>query len=202
MSATLSRLPRAPTPSAPIDLRRKVCLVGAPGVGKTSLVRRRVDSVFSHFTHVTVGVRVDKTVVDIDAGRVTCLLWDLRGDEIDRPVDFQHLDGMAGYLLVVDGCRRETLDSARVSVDRIETGFGPVPFVVLVNKADRADDWQVPRPVDAALETRALAVVESSAKTGRGVDEAFRRLAERLAADAAATEAAHAVGGTAFGRWA
>ena len=41
-------------------LQKKICLLGAFGVGKTSLVRRFVDTIFSDAYLTTVGVKIDK----------------------------------------------------------------------------------------------------------------------------------------------
>ena len=44
-------------------IKRKICLLGAPGVGKTSLVARFVKSIFSEKYQATVGAKVDKKTV-------------------------------------------------------------------------------------------------------------------------------------------
>lgn len=41
-------------------LKKKICLIGAFAVGKTSLVKQFVYSIFSQKYHTTVGVKVDK----------------------------------------------------------------------------------------------------------------------------------------------
>ena len=46
-------------------IQKKVCMLGAYAVGKTSLVSRFVKSLFSDKYHTTVGVKVDKKVVAV-----------------------------------------------------------------------------------------------------------------------------------------
>ena len=41
-------------------LKKKICMVGQFGVGKTSLVRRFVDSMFDERYHTSIGVKIDR----------------------------------------------------------------------------------------------------------------------------------------------
>ena len=41
-------------------LQKKVCMLGSLAVGKTSLVRRFVESIYSDVYQTTVGVKIDK----------------------------------------------------------------------------------------------------------------------------------------------
>ena len=56
-------------------LKKKVCMLGAFAVGKTSLVRRYVHSLFSEKYHTTVGVKVDKKTVACNDSTVDLILW-------------------------------------------------------------------------------------------------------------------------------
>jgi signal recognition particle receptor subunit beta len=61
-----------------------------------------------------------------------------------------------------------------------EDAVGRVPFVLAVNKADLRDQWQIGA---AAIEERRRAgwhVVETSAKTGDLVEDAFSTLARDM----------------------
>ena len=60
-------------------ISRKVCLLGAFAVGKTSLVRRFVHEVFDERYQTTLGVRIDTKVVPIQGGDVKFIIWDLEG---------------------------------------------------------------------------------------------------------------------------
>ena len=62
-------------------LQKKICMLGASGVGKTSLVRRFVQSIYSEKYHTTIGVKIDKKTVKAGDTEVNLLLWDLQGED-------------------------------------------------------------------------------------------------------------------------
>lgn len=161
-------------------IQKKVALLGAPGVGKTSLVRRFVDSLFDDKYLTTVGVKVDKKPVRVGAEDVTLMIWDIAGAEEHFSVPTSYVQGAAAYLLVADGTRPETIDAAATIVQQIERDLGPLPFIVVINKKDLVDAWRGDTPAIDALTPRSLGVLHSSAKTGEGVDEAFQQLANAL----------------------
>ena len=60
-------------------LQKKICMLGGFSVGKTSLVRRFVQSIFSETYLTTVGVKIDKKSVELPGKTVDLILWDLAG---------------------------------------------------------------------------------------------------------------------------
>ena len=161
-------------------LKKKICIVGSFGVGKTSLVRRFVDSIFDESYLATVGVKIDRKDVRIGSTAVTLVLWDLAGEDDLAQLNVSHLRGSSGYILVADGCRATTLAKAIDIQGRIAQLLGPLPFVIVVNKADLRDQWEVK---GAMVEDRGWATFETSAKAGSGVEEMFQHLAEKLLSD-------------------
>jgi len=162
-------------------LQKKICLLGAFGVGKTSLVRRYVDSIFSDAYLTTVGVKIDKKVLTVGTEELALILWDIAGEDEIAAVRVSYLRGAAGYLLVVDGTRPETLDTAESIQKRITAEIGPAPFFVLLNKADLVEDWAIPPERIEVLEAAGWTFRRTSAKTGDAVEETFADLAARLA---------------------
>ncbi len=161
-------------------IQKKICMVGAFGVGKTSLVARFVHSIFSEKYLTTVGVKIDKKVVQHTGGEVTLVLWDLAGEDALTTVKPAHLKGASGYLLVMDGTRRNTLDVAMDLHGRVAGVVGPVPFVCVVNKADVRDTWEI-QPADLdKLATMGWTVAETSAKTGTAVESVFQTLTNAM----------------------
>lgn len=158
--------------------KKKICMVGQFGVGKTSLVRRFVDSIFDERYLTTIGVKIDRKDVIVGSTSVTLMLWDLAGEDDLAQLNVSHLRGASGYILVADGCRAASLAKAVELQQRIAHQLGPLPFVLVLNKADLRDRWEV-RP-EAVAEHR-WQTFETSAKAGSGVEEMFVALAEKLA---------------------
>ena len=161
-------------------LQRKICMLGAFAVGKTSLVRRYVDSIFSDKYLTTVGVKIDKRMVTVGGAEVSLILWDIAGEDEISQVRTSYVRGAAGYLLVADGTRPDTLDAAQSIRQRVEDEVGKLPFIVLINKRDLESLWSVPAERVAALERAGWIVQLTSARSGEGVEEAFQALAERV----------------------
>lgn len=161
-------------------IQKKVCMLGGFAVGKTSLVARFVSSIFSDKYLSTVGVKVDKKVVSADGQDVMLMLWDIYGQDEFQTVQHSQLRGMSGYLLVVDGTRRATLETARQLHAKAKDVAGDVPFVVVLNKSDIADQWEVDDVALFALVEAGWRIVKASAKTGEGVEYAFEALTRAM----------------------
>ena len=155
-------------------------MLGGFSVGKTSLVKRYVESIFSESYLTTVGVKIDKKVEQLPDRVVSLVLWDLAGEDDIGSLRMSYLRGSAGYVLVADGTRRSTLEVALALRERVEADYGAMPFVLLLNKSDLKEQWAIN---DAELEgfrKRGWWVRASSARTGEGVEDAFKDLAVRV----------------------
>ena len=162
-------------------IQKKVCMLGTFAVGKTSLVRRFVESIYSDKYHTTIGVKIDKKLVQLENSELMLILWDIEGTENEFELRKSYLRGAAGYLLVADGTRQDTLYKALALQTRVEEIIGSLPFLLLMNKADLADQWSISERETTALKEKSWEVIQTSAKTGLGVEEAFHSLAKKLA---------------------
>jgi small GTP-binding protein len=160
--------------------KKKVCMLGSYGVGKTSLVARFVSSVYTDKYHSNVGAKVDKKVVTVDGQEVTLMLWDLAGEEEDAKINLGQVRDTSGYLLVADGTRFQTLEVARSIQQRAEGEIGRRPFLLLVNKADLRDTWVIKQSAWQELADAGWTILETSAKSGEHVEEAFLSLTSRM----------------------
>ncbi|MEM9666319.1 MAG: Rab family GTPase [Bacteroidota bacterium] len=160
--------------------QKKICLVGTSAVGKTSLVRRFVHGLFSDEYLTTIGVRIDKKEVKLpDGTAVQLIVWDLNGEDRFQQLSMSYLRGSAGYLLVADGTRPASIDTALDLRRRIEAQHGPLPLVLLLNKVDLSTEWTVTDDRLDELNAEAT-VLLTSAKTGHQVSRAFRLLTEQF----------------------
>ena len=161
-------------------IQKKICMLGAFAVGKTSLVARVVKSIFSEKYLTTVGVKIDKKNLSVGDQEMTLILWDLAGEDEFLQLRVSYLRGSAGYFLVADGTRRATLDKALELQQRAETEIGDVPFILLINKSDLKSEWEVQESEVAALVEKGWTVFETSAKTGGNVEEVFQLIGEKM----------------------
>jgi small GTP-binding protein len=161
-------------------IQKKICMLGSFAVGKTSLIRRFVESIYSEAYHTTVGVKIDKRVVRHNDSDVTLVLWDLYGEDEFQKMRWSYLRGAAGYLLVADATRRDTLEKAFQLEQRVREEIGEIPFIFVINKADLVRDWELDSAMESQLTARNWTILRSSAKTGENVDQAFSKLTRKM----------------------
>lgn len=170
-------------------LRKKICLLGPFAVGKSSLVKRFVHSIFDEKYHTTLGVKIDKKQVQVsyDDGsskEVTLVLWDVQGEDRFQSIPTSYFRGSAGLLLVADGTRPATLDKTlEIAESAVQTVGRSVPMQLLLNKADLVDQWERPAQELLARAGAEFAPRVTSAKSGAGVEDAFEGLARAMIAE-------------------
>ena len=157
---------------------KKICLVGAPGVGKTSLVQRFARGTFSYRFRPRPGVNIERREVDVDGEPVHLMLWDFQGQDPLSPTPTRFVESAAAIIYVVDGTRLESLNRLERIQRETEKLIGrAVPSLVLFNKADLRDRWQVTGEMIARVEAGGTITLLTSCKEGSGVDTAFRLIA-------------------------
>jgi len=161
-------------------IKKKICMLGAFSVGKTSLVQRFVKSIFSDKYLTTVGVKIDKKSVTVNEKDIDLILWDIYGEDDFQSVQTSYVRGSSGYFLVIDGTRRNTLNTAMNIQKRVEEAIGKVPFVLVFNKADIENEWEIDKETIDRISGDGLNIIKTSAKTGMGVEEAFMLLTEKM----------------------
>lgn len=160
-------------------LQKKVCMLGAFSVGKTSLVRRYVASIFEDKYLTTIGVKIDKKVVTTAGSETTLMLWDIAGEDAYHSIKPSHLRGASGCIVVVDGTRPNTLDVARDIQKMARDSIGDIPIFAALNKSDLKDQWLVSES-DISQLAEEMTLIETSAKTGLNVEEMFQQLTEAM----------------------
>ena len=161
-------------------LQKKVCMLGAFAVGKTSLVTRFVKGAFSEKYLTTIGVKIDKKTVEVVGNEVNLILWDLAGEDAFQKIQTSYLQGCAGYILVVDLTRRASFDKAIEIQKRVENLIGDIPFILAVNKSDLVKEQDIDDAYLDELRDDGWQIINTSAKTGDGVERMFVQLTRKL----------------------
>lgn len=160
-----------------MQISKKIALLGKFGVGKSSLVKRYVYQKFDESYLTTIGVKVDKKVVDIDGVHLNMLIWDIAGETDMSKIPLQYKMGSHGVLLVFDVTRPSSYSEIEEDIRSLRESLPDAAIQVIGNKVDLLSETQLDEFKNKmTLEN----VIYTSAKTGESVDNAFTRLGERI----------------------
>lgn len=152
-------------------------MLGSFAVGKTSLVQRYVNSIFSTKYLTTIGVKIDQKRISIDNQEVSLILWDIHGDDDFQKIPMSYLKGASGFFLVMDGTRIQSLEVMLEIKKLSDQSIGDdIPFLILVNKVDLEDEWAFTPEHEEIIKSINGDFIYTSAKTGQGVEDAFLHL--------------------------
>ncbi|MBN1542697.1 GTP-binding protein [candidate division KSB1 bacterium] len=171
----------------PVTISKKICMLGAFGVGKTSLVRRFVYQKFDEKYLSTIGVQISQKLmppVDLTGDRLqqhNFILWDLAHIEKFTPVIKNYFRGSHGAIIVFDLTRPEGMEQYSVFLDPYLQMNPDNPLVFVANKNDLFEGD--PSTIEA-IETLGRRFhaphLLTSAKSGENVEEIFQRLSRQL----------------------
>jgi len=163
----------------------KVVILGDSAVGKTSIAMRFIENRFPESHVVTLGAKFQQPKVQLKNGATLRInLWDTSGEEKFRsmlPIYFRNINGA---ILAYDIGDRKSFESVEYWLNVLDSHVKKDNIVIYLvgNKRDLLlNDRKVdPRVAQTLAENNGMMFTEVSAKTGEGVNEVFRQLAEEL----------------------
>lgn len=161
-------------------VNKKICMVGAFAVGKTSLVKQFVESIFDEKYHTTIGVKIDKKTIIVEDKTIQLMIWDIEGVDIFTDLKASYLRGASGIVLVVDGTRKKSLDTAKQIKELISETLGDVPIILVINKSDLMESWQFAERDTEFLGVSGENTFITSAKIDRNLENAFEKISELM----------------------
>ncbi|XP_050345178.1 ras-related protein Rab-37 isoform X1 [Nymphalis io] len=169
------------------DVFGKVMLLGDSGVGKTCMLVRFRDGTFLAGNYIsTVGIDFRNKVVTVDGIKVKLQIWDTAGQERFRSVTHAYYRDAHALLLLYDVTNKISFDNIRAWLGEIrEYAQDDVVIMLLGNKSDSGLERAVRREEGQRLAREyQVAFMETSAKTGLNVEDAFAHVARALVAKA------------------
>ena len=171
----------------PVELVKKVLIIGESSTGKTCLVRKYVHGIFQPSNKQTIGVDFALKVIPQKDKHITLQIWDIAGQERYGHMTRVYFQSAVGALVVCDITRPESFDAAikwKQDLDsKVFLGKSgkPVPALLLVNKCDLGKLHKTKEEMDAlCTEHGFTGWYETSAKEDINVSTAFLRLVDEV----------------------
>eukprot|EP00470_Lotharella_oceanica_P005679 CAMPEP_0170167874 /NCGR_PEP_ID=MMETSP0040_2-20121228/1145_1 /TAXON_ID=641309 /ORGANISM="Lotharella oceanica, Strain CCMP622" /LENGTH=205 /DNA_ID=CAMNT_0010406021 /DNA_START=41 /DNA_END=658 /DNA_ORIENTATION=+ len=162
------------------DYLVKIVMVGDSGVGKTQLVQHFVDEKFVASDKSTIGADLRIKTLDLNDRKIKLQIWDTAGQERFRSITQCYYRGSHAVCLVVDVTNYASCQNVGSWLQDIRR-YAPkeTKIIMCANKCDYEEDQ---RAVDLDELQRCFGhdviIIETSAKEGTRVREAFIKAAE------------------------
>lgn len=160
-----------------MESSKKIVILGHFGVGKSSIIRKFVDNVFSTNYKVTIGVHIFKKKVQLSNGKsISLIIWDLEGTDNMELINKAYLLGTHSFIYVYDVTRPLTYNTISDDLEFLKTTFSSSLIKIVGNKVDlltnsEKKSHQILFKVKTYL---------SSAKTGENIELLFQDIAQEL----------------------
>ena len=160
----------------------KVLLLGNSDVGKSSLLLRFVDKLWTDSFVPTIGVDFKVKTIQIGEKTVKMQIWDTAGQERFRNVVASYFRGSNGILLIYDVTNKDSFKNLDNWLEVIENNASDNVLKILIgNKIDLVDEIEVKHEEGQQFANRFnMQFIETSAKLDTNVSEAFETLAKLM----------------------
>lgn len=179
------------------NIRRqfKVCLIGDGYVGKTSIRRKYLKEGFKRSYIPTLGVDFAQKSLVYKGTPTNLVIWDIAGQVAFQNLRRRYYEGSSGIILIYAVDDRKSFDDATKWLVEAHGFMEELPPIMIVaNKLDLRDTLRqediitteegeaFTESVNQKLNTRSV-FIETSAKTGRNIDETFETLTGMMMSD-------------------
>ena len=162
------------------DFIFKILLLGDSNVGKSSLISRYVDGLWSDVFVPTIGVDFKIKTLEIGNKNIKMQIWDTAGQERFRNIISSYFRGSHGILLIYDITNKNSFNNLQDWLEVIENNANKNVLKILIgNKNDLEEDRQIKTEEGQSFANRNnMQFIETSAKTNTNVTDAFEALAK------------------------
>jgi Ras-related protein Rab-2A len=162
----------------------KFIIVGNMSVGKSCLLMRFADNQFKEHHQSTIGVDFGSQVIQVGDSCIKIQIWDTAGQEDFRAITRAYYREACAALLVYDATNRQSFTEIKTWLEAVRNNStnDHIVMTLVGNKSDLCGRHTGSRRVKCAegekfANQHRMLHIETSAKTGSNVSEAFSRTA-------------------------
>ena len=161
----------------------RLILIGDSTVGKSSILKQFKEGEYFSDISLTVGVDFHAKLVRVNGQPIKLQLWDTAGQDKFRAIVKAYYRNAVGGLLVYDITNRDSflhLDEWLEDAKKHADPQKPV-FILVGNKLDQEKNREVStRDGQRYADKHGIEFIETSARTGRNIEEVFQQIATTI----------------------
>ena len=161
-------------------LQFKFLILGEAAIGKSSIIERYYNNLFSGNYLATIGVDVRKKRLEVNNHDIDIAINDTAGQERFRSITRMFYKGADGILVGFDLTNKESFKQVNYWIEQIEANKSkdyPISIVLFGNKCDATEQIVVKEDeIESLKQKYNLEYFPTSAKEGTNVKEAFEYL--------------------------
>lgn len=160
----------------------KLLLIGDSSVGKSSLLLRFCDNIYTEGPATIYNVDFKTKTINVDNKPVQLQVWDTAGQERFRTITSSFYRGAHGIIVVYDITDQGTFNNVKLWMQEIQRYAAATVVKMLVgNKIDLAERRVIgTSTAKEYADGLSIPFLETSAKTGHEVENAFQKLTEEV----------------------
>jgi len=160
----------------------KLLIIGDSGVGKSSILLRFSDNLFSGTYITTIGVDFKIRTIEVEGEKVKLQIWDTAGQERFRTITATYYRGTQGVMVVYDVSNLDTFGNVRRWLQEIEQNCDDVVRILVGNKCDAPDKKVSTAEGDALAGQMDIPFFETSAKDNLNIETVFDEITKLVLA--------------------
>ena len=153
----------------------RICIVGDPNVGKSSILTRFCDNTFKENYNNTIGVDFRVVTLKYNDIIVKLHMWDTAGQERFRSLAVNYFKSSNGFIFVYDITNQDSFNSINSWVNLVANhNKNSIVNILIGNKCDKEEERSIEKDEGEHLaEEKQFYFLETSAKKNENIEKIF-----------------------------
>ena len=165
------------------ELNLKFIFLGDSSVGKTSIVEKYTEKKFRDTHQTTLGIDFKISIITLKGHKIKITISDTAGQERFRSIATNYIKNSDGIFIVFDLSNKSSFESISYWINEINKvkNLDELKIIILGNKNDLTNIREISKEeISEFIKTNNYKIIETSAKTGEGIKEAFEDLVDLI----------------------
>ena len=153
----------------------RICIIGDPSVGKSSILTRFCDNTFKENYNNTIGVDFRVVTLKYNDIVVKLHIWDTAGQERFRSLAINYFRSANGFIYVYDISNQDSFNNVNSWINLVtNNNKNAVVNILIGNKCDKEDERGIEKEEGEHLaEEKHFYFLETSAKNNENIEKIF-----------------------------